>query len=60
MHVDGKRVYLRLLGHVAPHWRLFAIAIAAMVVLATTQPALAAGSVPDCGIVAIGSAHDGP
>jgi subfamily B ATP-binding cassette protein MsbA len=42
MKVDGKRVYLRLLGHVAPYWRVFTLAVLAMVVLAITQPALAA------------------
>jgi subfamily B ATP-binding cassette protein MsbA len=42
MQVDGKRIYLRLLRHVLPYWRVFALGIVAMVVLAATQPALAA------------------
>ena len=42
MPVDGKRIYLRLLRHVLPYWRIGAIAVLAMVVLAITQPALAA------------------
>ena len=42
MQVDGKRLYLRLLSHVLPYWQVFALGIVAMVVLACTQPALAA------------------
>ncbi|MFT5174601.1 MAG: subfamily B ATP-binding cassette protein MsbA [Gammaproteobacteria bacterium] len=40
--VDGKQIYLRLLRHVVPYWRVFALGIIAMMVLAGTQPALAA------------------
>ena len=42
MQVDGKRIYRRLLGHVVPYWRIAALAVLSMVVLAITQPALAA------------------
>lgn len=42
MQIDGKRIYLRLLRHVVPYWRVFALGIVSMVVLAATQPALAA------------------
>jgi subfamily B ATP-binding cassette protein MsbA len=40
--VDGKQIYLRLLHHVVPYWRTFALALVAMVVLGVTEPALAA------------------
>ena len=40
--IDGKRIYLRLLGHVLPYWRAFALALLSMVVLGVTEPALAA------------------
>ncbi len=36
------RLYLRLLEHVRPHWRLFAITIVATIVMAATEPALPA------------------
>ncbi len=39
---EGRRVYARLLRHVMPHWRRFALGLAAMVVLGATEPALAA------------------
>jgi len=42
MDVDGKRIYRRLLAQVVPYWRLFAVAVAAMVVLGIAEPALAA------------------
>lgn len=35
-------LYLRLLGHVRPYWREFAVALAAMLVLAATAPLVAA------------------
>ena len=35
------RLYLRLLGHAAPYWRQFALALAGMLVLAGTAPAVA-------------------
>jgi len=40
--VDGKRIYLRLLSHVLPYWRIFALGLVAMVVLGLTEPSLAA------------------
>ena len=40
--VDSKAVYLRLLRHVLPYWRAFAIGIAAMIVLGLTEPAIPA------------------
>lgn len=42
MHSDGGKLYLRLLRFVAPYWRIFALAIVAMVVLAATEPAVPA------------------
>lgn len=39
---SGKEIYLRLLRHVAPYWRTFALALFAMVVLAATEPAIPA------------------
>jgi len=39
---SARTVYLRLLRYVTPYWRLFALAIAAMVVLAATEPAIPA------------------
>ena len=37
---SGWRVYRRLLGHVRPHWRVFAVALAAMALTALTEPVL--------------------
>ncbi len=42
MERDSRTLYRRLLGHVAPYWRIFALSILAMVVLALTEPAIAA------------------
>ena len=42
MPVDGKRLYLRLLRYVAPYRRAFVLAIAALAVLAATEPAMPA------------------
>lgn len=42
MVLDGKRIYLRLLHHVVPYWRVFLVAILSMVVLAITEPAIPA------------------
>lgn len=42
MDVDGTRIYLRLLRQVQPYWHIFAVGLLAMVVLACTEPALAA------------------
>ena len=39
---DSKAVYLRLLRHVLPYWRTFAIGVAAMIVLGLTEPAIPA------------------
>ena len=39
---DSKALYLRLLRHVVPYWRTFAIGIAAMIVLGLTEPAIPA------------------
>ena len=37
---DSIALYLRLLGHVRPHWRPFALAVFAMVISAAAQPAI--------------------
>ena len=37
MKSDSKRVYLRLLGFVRPHWRVFSLAVVAMLALASTE-----------------------
>ena len=37
---DSITLYLRLLGHVRPHWRPFALAVFAMVISAAAQPAI--------------------
>ncbi|HSS63810.1 MAG TPA: lipid A export permease/ATP-binding protein MsbA [Gammaproteobacteria bacterium] len=42
MERDSRILYSRLLGHVAPYWRIFALSILSMVVLALTEPAIAA------------------
>lgn len=42
MQRDSRTLYRRLLGHVGPYWRVFALSIFAMVVLAMTEPAIAA------------------
>ena len=39
---DGKAIYLRLLRHVLPHWRTFALGTAMMIVLGLTEPAFPA------------------
>jgi ATP-binding cassette, subfamily B, bacterial MsbA len=36
------QLYLRLLGYVKPYWRVFAASVAALIVVAITQPAFAA------------------
>jgi len=38
--LTGRELYVRLLHHVAPYWRIFVLAVGAMVVLAATEPAL--------------------
>ena len=40
--MTGTELYLRLLRYVAPYWRVFAAAIAGMVIVAATGPAMAA------------------
>ncbi len=40
--MTGKELYLRLLRHVVPYWRMFALAVFTMVILAATEPALPA------------------
>jgi subfamily B ATP-binding cassette protein MsbA len=40
--MTGKELYLRLLRHVLPYWRMFVVAVFAMVILAATEPALPA------------------
>ncbi|HEY5700540.1 MAG TPA: lipid A export permease/ATP-binding protein MsbA [Gammaproteobacteria bacterium] len=42
MALNGKRIYLRLLHHALPYWRVFLVAILSMVVLAITEPAIPA------------------
>ncbi|KAF0192024.1 MAG: lipid A ABC exporter fused ATPase and inner membrane subunits MsbA [Gammaproteobacteria bacterium] len=37
--MNSKQLYLRLLGHVKPYWRLFALSIVAMIVMAALEPA---------------------
>jgi ATP-binding cassette, subfamily B, bacterial MsbA len=38
--LTGRELYVRLLRQVAPYWRIFVLAVAAMVILAATEPAL--------------------
>jgi len=40
--MNSKSLYFRLLRYVIPHWRMFALAIFAMIVLALTEPLLPA------------------
>ncbi len=40
--MNSKTLYLRLLRYVVPHWRMFALSVAATVVVASTEPAIAA------------------
>ena len=42
MTEDGRTVYLRLLRTALPHWRIFVAALAAVVVLGLSEPAMAA------------------
>ena len=39
---DSRRLYLRLLGYVRPHWRMFALSIVGLVLTAATEPLLPA------------------
>jgi subfamily B ATP-binding cassette protein MsbA len=36
--LDSRQLYVRLLGYVRPHWRMFALAMLAMVAAALTEP----------------------
>ncbi len=40
--MNSKTLYLRLLGYVVPYWRIFALSILAIVVMAVSDPILAA------------------
>ncbi len=40
--MNSRTLYLRLLGYVRPYWRLFALAVAAMIVTGLSEPALPA------------------
>ena len=42
VYTDSRTVYKRLLGFVKPYWRVFFVAIGAMVILAATEPAMPA------------------
>ena len=41
-HMTSTELYLRLLHYVAPYWRVFALALIGMVIVALTEPALPA------------------
>ena len=41
-NLKSRQLYLRLLGHVRPYWRVFALSLLALVVTAATEPAVAA------------------
>ena len=40
--MNSRTLYLRLLGYVKPHWRMFALSLATMVLVAATEPMLPA------------------
>jgi subfamily B ATP-binding cassette protein MsbA len=40
--MDSRVLYFRLLSYVRPHWRMFAVAVFTMIVLAATEPILPA------------------
>ena len=42
MELTGRQLYLRLLRHVLPYWRVFLLSLLAMLVLAATEPAIPA------------------
>lgn len=42
MHMTSTQLYLRLLGYVKPYWRVFAMSILGMAVMAATEPLLPA------------------
>jgi subfamily B ATP-binding cassette protein MsbA len=41
-HMTSTELYLRLLKYVAPYWRVFALSLLGMVIVALTEPALPA------------------
>jgi subfamily B ATP-binding cassette protein MsbA len=44
--MTGTRLYLRLLGYVRPHWRMFGISIVGMLIVAATEVVLPAAAQP--------------
>lgn len=42
LELSSKQLYLRLLRYVLPYWRMFAISIAAMIIVAASEPAFPA------------------
>jgi subfamily B ATP-binding cassette protein MsbA len=44
--MSGTQLYLRLLGHVRPYWRMFALSILGMLISAATEVALPAAAKP--------------
>jgi subfamily B ATP-binding cassette protein MsbA len=40
--MNSRILYSRLLGYVRPHWRMFSLSLAAMVIVAATEPAVPA------------------
>ena len=40
--ISSTELYLRLLNYVAPYWRVFALALLGMMIVAATEPALPA------------------
>jgi ATP-binding cassette, subfamily B, bacterial MsbA len=44
--MTGHRLYLRLLGYVRPYWRVFAVSILGMLIVAATEVALPAAAQP--------------
>src|SRR5215510_10430089 len=44
--MSSMRLYLRLLGYVRPHWRMFAISILGILIVAATEVALPAAAQP--------------
>jgi subfamily B ATP-binding cassette protein MsbA len=44
--MSSTRLYLRLLGYVRPHWRMFAVSIVGILIVAATEVALPAAAQP--------------
>ncbi|MDZ4261083.1 MAG: lipid ABC transporter permease/ATP-binding protein, partial [Pseudomonadota bacterium] len=42
MDSDNKRLYARLLHHIRPYWKAFALSILATIVIGITEPAIPA------------------